>query len=61
MSGPIFVVELEPGLWMNSCFSKTDNFERAKPFSTELQALCILDCYNRFTIVPYAKIIRIDE
>lgn len=61
MSGPIFVVELKSGLWMNSSLFTTDRIDKAKRFTSEIQAICSLDHYRRYSPWPDAKIVRIDE
>jgi hypothetical protein len=61
MAGPIFVVELEPGLWMNAGNYSTDSFEKAQHFPSEIQAQSRLDYYRRYYPWRNAKIVRIDE
>ena len=61
MSGPIFVVELEPGLWISAENYSTYIFEKAKHFPSEIQAQSRLDYYRRYSHWRNAKIVRIDE
>ena len=61
MAGPIFVVELEPGLWMNAGNYSTDSFEKAQHFPSEIQAQSRLAYYRRYCPWSIAKIVRIDE
>ena len=61
MAGPIFVVELEPGLWMNAGNYSTDIFEKAQHFPSKIQAQSRLAYYRRYCPWSIAKIVRIDE
>lgn len=61
MAGPIFVVELEPGLWLTPSLFTTSTFEKAKHFPSEIQAQCSLEHYRRYGERPNARIVRIDE
>ena len=61
MAGPIFVVELEPGLWINNSNLSTSSFKKAQHFPSEIQAQSRLDYYRRYYPWSIAKIVRIDE
>lgn len=61
MAGPIFVVELEPGLWINNSNLSTSSFKKAQHFPSEIQAQSRLDYYRRYYPWRNAKIVRIDE
>lgn len=61
MIGPIFVVELEHGLWINRVNFFTKKLDEAQHFPSEIQAQSRLDYYRRYYYWRNAKIVRIDE
>lgn len=61
MSGPIFVVELEPGLWMDYNCCLTTKLDEAKHFPSEIQAQHRLDYLQRLLRLDTARVVRIDE
>ena len=61
MIGPIFVVELEHGLWINRVNFFTKKLDEAQHFPSEIQAQHRLDYFRRLWKLDTAKIVRIDE
>lgn len=54
MSGPLFVVELSPGVFITCyCYQKK--------FPSEIAAQAALNYMRRFEPYPDAKIIRVDD
>lgn len=61
MSGQIFVVELEHGLWIKRVNFFTKKLDEAQHFQSEIQAQHSLDYFRRFWKLDTARVVRIDE